>query len=147
MRASNICILDILIDREYGHEITEPYVKFHRLGTEYTQQSARTTTTSVPSKWVWGNGEEGMREYGNRWELDCMVLQPETENNSLISNERYEWSLYQPTWKGIQFPRNGFTSRESEHSLCNGQAKALQNAKDQLKNDKNIWSFLMTSFY
>ena len=64
-----------------------------------------------------------------------MVLQNATKYPLLSSNERSEWPLYQPTWKGIQLPRNCFTSRESEHSPCNGKAKALQNAKGQLKND------------
>ena len=27
---------------------------------------------------VRGNVEEGMREYGDRWEFNCMDLQPET---------------------------------------------------------------------
>ena len=49
--------------------------------------------------------------------------------------------------KGIQLLRNWFTSRESEHSSCNGQEKALQIEKIQLKNDQNTFSFLMKSFY
>ena len=36
---------------------------------------------------------------------------------------------------------------EREHSSCNGQEKALQNGKGQLKNDKILLSFLMKSFY
>ena len=36
-----------------------------------------------------------------------------------------------------QIHRNWFTSRESEHSSCNGQEKALQNTKGKLANDKN----------
>ena len=47
-----------------------------------------------------------------------------------------ELDLHQPTWKGIQLPQNWFTSRETEHSQCNGQAKALQNAKVQLTNNQ-----------
>ena len=96
---------------------------------------------------VWGNGEEGLREWGDRWELNWMELKTENKTPSLISHKRYEWTLHQPTWKGIQLHRNWFTSRESEHSPCNGQAKALKNAKDQLKNYKRLFSFLKTSFY
>ena len=66
-----------------------------------------------------------------------MELQPETKTPSSRSNESYEWNIHQPNCKGIQLPRNWFTSRESEHSPCNGQAKALQNAKGQLKNYSN----------
>ena len=55
---------------------------------------------------VWGIGEEGMREWGDRWEFDCMDLKPANKTHSLSSNERSEWPLYQPTWKGIQLPRN-----------------------------------------
>ena len=87
---------------------------------------------------VWGNGEEGMREWGNRWELEFMDLQPANINPSLIFHDIFEWPLHQPTWKGIQIPRNWFTSRESEHSPCNGQAKSLRNEKGQLKNDQDI---------
>ena len=76
-----------------------------------------------------------------------MVLQHEKKDPLLISNYISEWNLHKPTWKGIQLPRNWFTSRESEHSLCNGQAKALQNAKGQLTNDQKPLSLLMTSFY
>ena len=50
-----------------------------------------------------------------------------------------EWPLHQPTWKGIQLPQNWFTSKESEHSPCNGQAKYIQDAKFQLKNYQNIF--------
>ena len=39
------------------------------------------------------------------------------------------------------------SSRESKHSLCNGEAKHLQNAKGKLKSDQNIFSFLNTSFF
>ena len=38
---------------------------------------------------VWGDGEEGMREWGDRLEYDCMEIQPENKNPSLISNYRY----------------------------------------------------------
>ena len=62
-----------------------------------------------------------------------MELQHENKTTSLISKERYEFPLHKPTWKGIQLSRNWFTSRESEHSPCNGQAKSLQNYKGQLK--------------
>ena len=72
----------------------------------------------------------------------------EKKNASLISHDISELPLHQPTWKGIQLPRNWFTSRESEHSSFNtGQAKALQNEKGQLTNDQNPFSFLMKSFY
>ena len=76
-----------------------------------------------------------------------MDLQPSDKMSLLSSNESSEWPLHQPTWKGIQLPQNWFTTRESEHSQCNGQAKALQNAKGQLKNDQTPYSFLMKSFY
>ena len=76
-----------------------------------------------------------------------MDLQHETKNPSLSYNYRYECPLHQPTCKGIQLPQYWFTSKESEQSSCNGQAKALQSAKVQLKNDQNIFSFLMKSFY
>ena len=46
---------------------------------------------------VWGNGEEGMREQGDRCNFDCMELQTENKNPSLSSNESYEWPLHQPT--------------------------------------------------
>ena len=55
-----------------------------------------------------------------------MNLKTETKNPSLISNERSEWPLHQPTWKGIQLPRNWFTGKVSVHSPCNGQEKDLQ---------------------
>ena len=96
---------------------------------------------------VWGNGEEGLREWGDRWELECMELKPENKTPSFISHDIFKFPLHQPNWKGIQLPWNLFTSRESEHSPCNGQAKALQNANGQLKNDQNILSFIMKSFY
>ena len=54
-----------------------------------------------------------------------------------------ECPLNQPIWKGIQLPRNWFTSRESEHSLYNGKEKTIQNTKGELKNDQNTFSFLM----
>ena len=73
-------------------------------------------------------------------------LKNTNKNPSLRSHERSEWPLHQPTWKGIQLPRNWFISKESEHSPCNGQAKSLQNAKGQLTNDKNPFSFLMKLF-
>ena len=76
-----------------------------------------------------------------------MKIQTENKNPSLISHDKSEWPLHQPTWKGIQLPRNWFRSKGSEHSPCNGQEKALQNAKGQLKNDQNILSFVMKSFY
>ena len=38
-------------------------------------------------------------------------------------------------------------SMESKHPPCNGQAKSLQNAKGQLTNDKNPFSFFMESFH
>ena len=57
--------------------------------------------------------------------LSCMELQ--TKTKQIHSS--------QPIWRGIELPRNWFTSRESEHSPCNGKEKLLQNAKDQLKND------------
>ena len=69
-----------------------------------------------------------------------MDLKNKNKIPSLRSNYRSEWPLHQPTWKGIQLPRNWFTSRESEHSPCNGQAKALQNDKGKLKNDKKNYS-------
>ena len=95
---------------------------------------------------VWENGEEGMREQGDVKELKCMKIQLATKNPSSIPNYSSKFPLHKPTWKGIQLPRNWFTSRESEHSSCNGQAKSFQNAKGQLKNDQNIFSFLMKSF-
>ena len=49
-------------------------------------------------------GEEGMREWGDICELDYMKIQPEDKTPSLISHERSEWNLHQPTWKGIQLP-------------------------------------------
>ena len=76
-----------------------------------------------------------------------MEIKTENKTSSVSSHERSEWPLHQPIWKGIQPPRNWFTRRESEHSLCNGQAKALQNAKGQLTNDQNPFFFLITSFY
>ena len=76
-----------------------------------------------------------------------MDLQNATKTPSLSSNESYEWPFHQPNWKGIQLPQNWFTSRESEHSLCNGQEKPLQNSKGQLKNDQNTFSFLVKYFY
>ena len=33
-----------------------------------------------------GSGEEGMREYGYRWEFDCMELKNKTKIPSLSSN-------------------------------------------------------------
>ena len=71
-----------------------------------------------------------------------MELKTENKTPSLSSHESSEWPLNKPTWKGIQLPRNWFTSRESEHSLCKGQVKSLQNDKVQLKNDQNTLSFL-----
>ena len=77
-----------------------------------------------------------MREWGDISEFNCMELQNEDKNPSLISHDRYEWPLHQKTWKGIQLPQNWFTTRESEHSPCNGQTKSLLNAKGQLKMTK-----------
>ena len=54
-----------------------------------------------------------------------------------------EWTLHQPTFKGTQLTRNWVTSRESEHSPCNGQAKALHNAKGKLTNDPKVAPFLL----
>ena len=68
-----------------------------------------------------------------------MEIQPENKNPSLIYNYSSKYPLHKPTWKGIQLPRNWFTSRESEHSPCNGQANTLQNAKGQLKNDQKTF--------
>ena len=58
-----------------------------------------------------------------------MEIQPENKNPSLSSHDISEWPLHQPTWKGIQLPRNWFTSRESEHSPCNGQEKDIKMKK------------------
>ena len=57
------------------------------------------------------------------------------------------WPLQQPIWMRIQLPRNWLTSKASEHSPCNGQASAFQNAKGKLSNDQNPFSFLITYFY
>ena len=43
MQAFHTCIYEFLTG--YGHDITEPYIIFHNLGTKYTQQSASTTPT------------------------------------------------------------------------------------------------------
>ena len=64
-----------------------------------------------------------------------MEHQNKTKNTSLILNERSKFPLHQPTWKGIQLPRNWFTNREGEHSLYKGQAKAVKNSKVKLTND------------
>ena len=53
---------------------------------------------------VWGNGEEGMREGGDREVSNCMDLQHENKTPSFRSNERYEWPLHKTTWKGFQLP-------------------------------------------
>ena len=37
---------------------------------------------------VWGNGEEGMREGGDREVSNCMELKNETKITLLISNDR-----------------------------------------------------------
>ena len=89
---------------------------------------------------VWGNEEEGIREGGDREVLNCMSLQITTKKLHSTPNESSELTLHQPTWKGIQLPRNWFTSRVSVHSLCNGQEKALQKYKIPInKWSKYIW--------
>ena len=137
----------ILRYREYGYEITDPYIIYPILGIKYTLQSVSTTPTIAPLTWECGGTKE---EWDNRdiyENLYCMDFQPAAKKPSFNSNERPNWPLHQPTWKGIQLPWNWFTSRESERSLCNGQAKSLQNSKGQLTNDQNIFSFLFKSFY
>ena len=37
---------------------------------KYTHPSASTTPTSIPSHESMGNGEVGMREGGNRWNIE-----------------------------------------------------------------------------
>ena len=122
MQAFRTCIYDISTYISYGNEIREPYIIYKILGIKYTQQSTSTTPTSVPSTLECGGMEK--KEWENR-EIDenskCVDLQLATETPSLSSNYMSEWPLHQPTWKGIQLPRNWFTSRESEHSPYNGQ--------------------------
>ena len=48
---------------------------------------------------VWGNGEKGMREGGDREVLNCMSLQPATKTLYSDPNERSECPIHQPTWK------------------------------------------------
>ena len=74
--------------------------------------------------------------------MNCIDLKHETKALNSSPDDMCEWNIHQPTWKGIQLPRDGFTSRESEHSQCNGQEKAIQNSKGQLKNVQII---LLTS--
>ena len=74
MWASNICIIDISTYREYEDDIKDPYIINKILGINYPQQGARITPTSAPSNGSVGNGEEGMREWGDRWEFDCRTL-------------------------------------------------------------------------
>ena len=148
MQSFHTWIYDIYTYKEYGHNIIDTYIIYPILGIKYSQQSARTTPTSVPSTWECGGMEK--KEWENR-EIDenlkCMDLKNETKNPSLISIEISEFPLHQPTWKGIQLPQNWFTSRESEYWPCNGQEKSIENDKCQLKNDKKILYFLMKSFY
>ena len=49
MRAFHTCIYDILTYREYGDDITEPYIINQSLGINHPQQGARITPTSAPS--------------------------------------------------------------------------------------------------
>ena len=58
-----------------------------------------------------------------------------------------ECPLQHPTWMRISLSRNWLTSRVSEHSPCNGQASAFQNAKGKYQNYQNPFSFLMKYFY
>ena len=48
---------------------------------------------------VWGNEKEGMREWEDTWEFNCMYLQPKNKTHLIRFNERSEWPLHQPTWK------------------------------------------------
>ena len=75
-----------------------------------------------------------------------MEIQHENKTHSLISHYISKFPMHKPTWKGIQLRRNWFTSRESEHSPCNGQEKALQNYKENLINDQKIPHFTFSSF-
>ena len=57
------------------------------MGINRSQQGTRITPTSAPSNESVGNGEEGMGEWGDRWELGCMDLQTENKNPSLRSHD------------------------------------------------------------
>ena len=62
MQAFHTCIYDILNYREYGDELTNPYIIYPILGIKYPQQSASTTPISAPSTWECG----GMKK--SEWE-------------------------------------------------------------------------------
>ena len=66
MRAFNTCIYDISTYREYGYDIIETYIINQILGINHPQQGVRITPTSASSNESVGNGEEGMREWGER---------------------------------------------------------------------------------
>ena len=62
MQALHTCISNISTFREYGYDITDPYIINQILGIKHPQQGARITPTSAPSNESVGKGEEGMRE-------------------------------------------------------------------------------------
>ena len=62
MQASHTCIYGISTYREYGNDITYPYIIYKIFGFKYNQQIERNTPTNAPSTWECGGMEEGMRE-------------------------------------------------------------------------------------
>ena len=62
-------------------------------------------------------------------------------------NERLEWPIPYPTWMIISLSWSCLTSRVSVHSLCKGQAIALQMPKENSQMIKNTFIFLITYFY
>ena len=78
------------------------------------------------------------------------MYQPPICNKNTPLRSNWEVMVASPTAKFddiLSLYRNWLTTRASEHSPCNGQASAFQNAKGKFSNDKNPLSFLMTYFY
>ena len=132
MQAFRTCIYDISTYISYRNDIIYPYIIDQIFGINYTQQSASSTPTSAPSTQECGEMEK--KEWENR-EIDANL----TIWTFNLRLKLLHLSLIR-CMNGLsvkQIHRNWFTSRESEHSSCNGQENALQNAKGQLTNDKN----------
>ena len=82
--------------------------------TSYTQAWASNILSKVqaPLQQL-RHQHESVGEWRRRKENSkCMELQPENKMNSFRSIDMYEFPLHQPTWKGIEIPRNWFNQGE-----------------------------------
>ena len=58
MQAFHTCISDSSTYKGYQHDITDPYIIFHILGTKFTEESESTTLTNAPSTCECGGMEK-----------------------------------------------------------------------------------------